>query len=73
MYNTAGPRGAFWEDPSPYHVPYLPLVCRKTLASQAFPRYQRVSLIRSERMYKKGETVKQDKIIVYPLNQAKII
>ena len=24
-------------------------------------------------MYKKGETVKQDKIIVYPLNQAKII
>ena len=64
------PWGLLGADPSPSHVPHLPLVCRKTLASQAFPKFQRVNLIREVRKCRKKE--KEDKIIiVQPFNKVK--
>ena len=43
------PMGPSWNR----HLSILPLICRRTLASQAFPKFQRVNLIREERKCRK--------------------
>ena len=46
------PMGPSWMNLSPYHVVHLPLAYRETLASKAFPEFQRINLIRKIRKCK---------------------
>ena len=50
------------------HALHLPLVCRKTLTTQTFPKFQRINLIREVRKYRnKAKQPSKTKIIINSL------
>ena len=61
--NCAGPFGAFLGQ-TLHYILHLPVICRKTLACQAFPEFQRMSLTRDIRKCRNKENQSKAEIIV---------